>query len=145
MADVRLRRGGNAGGLPVRQGQAAAKALGHGRVRLGDTNIASKNIHFGGTASEWEALNYTGKKKVYVLDETGQEIEYTADPYNGKCGTNAIWHFDVETGVLTVSGSGQMSDYTSASGAPWYALKSQIKKIVISDSVESVGNNAFRE
>lgn len=26
--------GGNAGGLPVRQGQAAAKALGHGRVRL---------------------------------------------------------------------------------------------------------------
>ena len=34
MADVRLRRGGNAGGLPVRQGQAAAKALGHGRVRL---------------------------------------------------------------------------------------------------------------
>lgn len=113
--------------------------------KIGDTNIASKNIHFGGTASEWEALNYTGKKKVYVLDETGQEIEYTADPYNGKCGTNATWHFDVETGVLTVSGSGQMSDYTSASGAPWYALKSQIKKIVISDSVESVGNNAFRE
>lgn len=34
MADVRLRCGGNAGGLSVRQGQAAAKALGHGRVRL---------------------------------------------------------------------------------------------------------------
>ena len=44
--------------------------------KIGDTNIASKNIHFGGTASEWEALNYTGKKKVYVLDETGP-VSYT--------------------------------------------------------------------
>lgn len=114
-------------------------------TKIGDTNISSKDIHFAGTASEWEVLNYTGKKKVYVLDETGQEVEYKADPYSGKCGANATWNFDLETGVLTVSGSGQMSDYTSASGAPWYALKSQIKKIVISDSVESVGNNAFRE
>ena len=114
-------------------------------TKIGDTNISSKDIHFAGTASEWEVLNYTGKRKVYVLDETGQEVEYVADPYSGKCGANATWNFDVGTGVLTVSGSGQMSDYTSARGAPWYALKSQIKKIVISDSVESVGNNAFRE
>lgn len=114
-------------------------------TKIDDKSISSKDIHFAGTASEWEVLNYTGKKKVYVLDETGQEVEYVADPYSGKCGANATWNFDVGTGVLTVSGSGQMSDYTSASGAPWYALKSQIKKIVISDSVESVGNNAFRE
>lgn len=113
-------------------------------TKIDDKNISSKDIHFAGTASEWEVLNYTGKKKVYVLDETGQEVEYVADPYSGKCGANATWNFNPETGVLTVSGSGQMSDYTSASGAPWYALKSQINKIVISDSVESVGNNAFR-
>ncbi len=34
-----------------------------------------------------------------------------AEPTSGTCGENIIWEFDDETGVLTISGTGDMYDY----------------------------------
>lgn len=61
---------------------------------------------------------------------------------SGTCGTNLTWTLDSD-GVLTVSGSGAMTNYSAASNAPWYAYKSSVKSVVIKDGVTSIGTNAF--
>ena len=59
----------------------------------------------------------------------------------GECGEALTWKLD-ENGVLTVSGSGKMTDYKPGS-APWSALLASVKSIVLEEGVESVGNYAF--
>ena len=46
------------------------------------------------------------------------------------------------TGILNISGSGSMTDYTG-SNAPWNASATSIYAVVISDGVTSIGSNAF--
>ena len=62
-------------------------------------------------------------------------------PTSGTCGENLIWRF--EDGVLTISGTGAMMDYSWCQGppAPWAAAK--IKSVVIESGVTSIGNSAF--
>jgi len=51
------------------------------------------------------------------------------------CGPNATW--SLENRVLTISGSGQMSDFTSTSPAPWSASKDLISQIIIENGRSS--------
>ena len=60
---------------------------------------------------------------------------------SGTCGENLTWTLDSD-GVLTVSGSGAMNDYSGSSAAPWGA---QIKAVVVQNGVTSIGNAAFRD
>lgn len=67
--------------------------------------------------------------------------------FSGTCGDNLTWTLGRD-GVLTVSGSGDMTDFKSAGSAPWakYAVKTDgvvITSVVISSGVTSVGNYAF--
>ena len=64
--------------------------------------------------------------------------------YNGTCGDNLTWTLDTDTGVLTISGTGAMTDYSSASATPWYSYKTSITSIVIGNNVSSIGSSAFR-
>lgn len=66
----------------------------------------------------------------------------TEDP-NGKCGDNLKWVFDDESGILTISGYGNMYSYSSRKPAPWSAYKSFFKSVNIEEGVESIGANAF--
>lgn len=113
--------------------------------RIDDANIGNKDkIHYRGTAADWEKLNYkAAKATVYVLDEAGNEVEYVADPY--KCGANARYSFDSDSGVLTITGTGATEDYTSVANTPWYELCSQIKAVVVQSGITSVGGYAFAE
>ena len=58
----------------------------------------------------------------------------------GTCGENLSWELDSE-GNLSIFGYGPMTDY-SRNVSPWYNNAS-IKKVTISDSVTSIGANAF--
>lgn len=63
-----------------------------------------------------------------------------------KCGDNLVWSIDSETETLTISGSGNMYDYGPGNElrrAPWISYDGDIKHIVISEGVTSVGNDAF--
>lgn len=48
-------------------------------------------------------------------------------------------------GTLTISSlwGGDMKDYASAADTPWYSRCDEIKKVVVTDSVYSIGNYAF--
>ena len=60
----------------------------------------------------------------------------------GKCGDNVTYSLDTETGVLTISGTGKMTDY-SYSSSP-FCNDTKIKVVTIDYGVTSIGKYAFR-
>ena len=64
---------------------------------------------------------------------------------SGTCGDNLTWELNNE-GVLTISGSGAMEDYSSGGNAiatPWESSAHSIKTVIIDEGVTSVGAFAF--
>ena len=61
---------------------------------------------------------------------------------SGTCGDNLTW--DLTNGVLIISGTGAMTNYSSSSNIPWYSSRSSIASVVINDGVTSIGENAFQ-
>lgn len=76
----------------------------------------------------------------------------------GNCGEKLKWSFDETSGTLTISGSGDMDDYSWSqmydptgqhsdewvTTAPWRNYCHSIKSIVIDPNVTSIGKGAFR-
>ncbi len=60
---------------------------------------------------------------------------------SGSCGENLTW--DLTDGVLTISGSGPMTVFSTYSGIPWYGFRKDILEVVIHDGVTSLCNYAF--
>lgn len=60
---------------------------------------------------------------------------------NSKCGESLTW--ELTAGILTIKGTGDMYDYSSADPAPWSAKNNDISEITVSEGVTSIGNNAF--
>ncbi len=60
----------------------------------------------------------------------------------GKCGDDLTW--EIIDGVLTISGEGDMWDYTD-DGTPWYSISNTIEQIIIEDGVTFISTGAFVE
>lgn len=60
----------------------------------------------------------------------------------GSCGDNISWTLDSLSGLLEITGTGDMADFT-ASGAPWFGERDSVKAVSIADGISSVGNNSF--
>ena len=45
-----------------------------------------------------------------------------AENPSGKCGENLNWVFDSETGTLTITGSGNMDNYSNRLQTPWSGI-----------------------
>ncbi|MBQ9551680.1 MAG: leucine-rich repeat protein [Clostridia bacterium] len=93
------------------------------------------DVYYPGTLQQWNAISIAN----------GNEPLLNARIHRccGSCGAGAVWELDEVTGVLTVSGSGAMTDFASESALPWAALRESIRTVVIEDGVTSVGKNAF--
>ena len=61
---------------------------------------------------------------------------------SGTCGANLTWTLD-DNGTLTISGTGNMTDWSSPSYVPWYSSRDSIKDVIIGNSVTSIGKYAF--
>ena len=44
---------------------------------------------------------------------------------------------------MTISGTGEMEDFTSPSGVVWRDYISEIKEVFVKDGVKSIGDYAF--
>ncbi|MBE5926927.1 MAG: leucine-rich repeat domain-containing protein, partial [Lachnospiraceae bacterium] len=68
-----------------------------------------------------------------------------ASTASGNCGVdggdNVTWELD--GGVLTISGTGEMADYENVSDVPWNSYKTNINSVVVSEGVENIGDDAF--
>ena len=91
-----------------------------------------------------------------ATEETVEDIALFADDGDviasgecGKNGDNLTWVLTVD-GTLTISGSGEMEDYSSErldgkyrTTAPWGAYSEQITAVVLEHDVTSIGDYAF--
>lgn len=66
---------------------------------------------------------------------------------DGMCGPSLYWNYDANTRTLTVSGSGNMYDFTHDSlsyGAyPWKEASAYIRRVVVEEGCTKIGSNAF--
>ena len=104
-----------------------------------------KTVYYGGTEAQWEGMhvdNYAGNNSA-LLDATLYfEMRYQRIAA-GSCGGNLRWSL-MEDGVLKITGSGEMPDYSSDSDAPWHRYGSRIKEVRVGANVTKIGENAFR-
>lgn len=63
--------------------------------------------------------------------------------YCGEDAGNIEWYLDT-SGVMTISGSGRMYEFNTWFTCPWNEYKKLIKKVVVEEGVEYIGNSAFK-
>lgn len=74
--------------------------------------------------------------------EENLELNFPAEgAIGGSCGTNVKWSY--ENGLLTLSGSGAMRDYSSISSVPWWLFRSLILRVQVEAGVTHIGSRAF--
>ncbi len=64
---------------------------------------------------------------------------------SGTCGAqgdNLTWELFCDS-ILTISGTGEMANYSNVSSGPWYSYNSSIQYVVIGNNVTSIGDYAF--
>lgn len=61
----------------------------------------------------------------------------------GKCGENASWSFDTVSGLLVISGDGEMKSESNNNYMPWNKYKEEVKEVVIENGITTICKNAF--
>ena len=103
---------------------SAQKAL----LRPGELNVLAFHVH-----QNWGGM-YADCGLYTSLSEMG---------ISNKCGDNLIWSFNGETETLTISGTGDMYDFSDNSQTPWIGFKNSIKNLDVQSGVTRIGGNAF--
>ncbi len=71
-------------------------------------------------------------------------MSVSAETDSGKCGENATWSFDNKTGILTISGTGDMyTNYVPCEQWEYYQYKDEITEVVVKEGITSIGDSAF--
>jgi len=60
---------------------------------------------------------------------------------SGSCGSGLSWTLDGD--ILTITGSGAMTDFPESTMAPWYNYRREISQVILPEGLTSVGNLAF--
>ncbi len=79
-----------------------------------------------------------------ALDEDPQDPGDVSGYCGSNGGHNLTWSLTFSTGVLTISGSGEMENY-SIFAIPWYDYRDSITSVILCDGVTTVGLCAFRD
>ena len=76
---------------------------------------------------------------VFSLLAIFPQVSFAAD--SGTCGDDLTWTYD--DGTLTISGTGDMYNYTSSNHSPWYDYRNSISTLMFSNDILSIGSYAF--
>ena len=77
-----------------------------------------------------------------VLEETEAPAEILTASNSGTCGDSCTWTLS-DDGTITISGTGDMKDYSNQELPEWRENSAAITKVVISPGITSVGSHAF--
>ncbi|MCD7861819.1 MAG: leucine-rich repeat domain-containing protein, partial [Oscillospiraceae bacterium] len=98
-----------------------------------------------------EAADAEAEETAELTEDAWEEIEIDAEDEvftalvcyatSGTCGDDLTWV--LENGVLTISGTGEMKDYSIPQYVPWNESTSSITTVIIEDGVTTIGCNAF--
>ena len=65
---------------------------------------------------------------------------------SGTCGQDdSTVKWDLTNGVLKITGTGEMADYSESNHAPWYSKRSKIESVQIMSAVTHIGTYAFMD
>lgn len=105
------------------------------------------SIRIPGTVTTVSDCAFDGADYITILCFDGSAAHtYAANhniPYTiigGACGENAVWEYD--GGTLTVSGTGEMYDF-SAYSAPWYPYAANMDTVVVETGITGISRFAF--
>ncbi len=96
---------------------------------------ALKDIYYGGSQGKL-------KRMLSSSDIPTDCTLHGATLDNGTCEDGLTWVLSHD-GVLTISGSGAMKNYSYSSAVPWYSNRAKILSVVIESGVTSIGDDAF--
>lgn len=77
-----------------------------------------------------------------LLINISPTVSATDSATSGSCGDKVNYSFDSSNGILTISGTGMMDEYTSDT-RPWKEYTDSIKSMVIENGVTSIGSGTF--
>ena len=120
---------------------AAALAEEPGEIAPAETadgRAAEGGGPYGGDAGEIAPAEDPGA----LPPEDGAELPESVVA-SGTCGDDLTWTLD-DAGLLTISGTGAMADYTYSNTAQFFEHRDKIKALKIKSGVTRIGNFAFR-
>ena len=125
------------------QGQLTIPKLGHNMTKTEAVEptywAAGNNAYYACSRCGKVYKDEAGKTETTAEDEVLAVLPSIA---LGDCGKNLTWVL-TEDGTLTISGEGEMANYSSSSVAPWYSKRTKILSVVIEPGVTGVGAYAF--
>ena len=62
--------------------------------------------------------------------------------FSGQCGDNLYWAYDEDSKKISITGSGDMYNYTKST-QPWLLFHEQITEVTTSNTTTSIGTSAF--
>lgn len=116
---------------------------GYTKYQYHDDGTYTVNV-YDGNNQLLESKKYNPDGTEYIdpdpAPDPGEGIEAT-----GFCGDNLTWALSAD-GTLTISGTGEMTDYYDADSIEDFrAYKDQIKNVIVEFGVTSIGENTFRD
>lgn len=99
-----------------------------------------KDVYYTGNQSQWDKIRIYDRNKP-LLNAT-LHLNSVAPVASGKCGENLTWAL-TDDGVLTISGTGEMTDYPNFPDVPWYDDREKIVTAVIEPGVTNICRFAF--
>ena len=90
---------------------------------------------------KWSDGNSDTHRKLIITQDTTLTAEF-AQTYSGQCGDDLYWNYDEDTKTLSITGSGEMYDYTQST-QPWLLFQDQITEVTTSNTTSSIGTSAF--
>ena len=127
-------------GAPESQSESRKQSL-----VLSETVPTREGYTFLGWSLSDDALDATyapGDEYMVVDSVTLYAVWEPSGVASGTCGTDMSWQLSSD-GVLTISGAGEMTEYSLNEAAPWYPYISEIRSVIVEDGVTSIGNYAF--
>ena len=90
---------------------------------------------------QWsDGITYNPRTLVLTQD-TILTAEFAVS-YSGQCGDNLYWDYDEDSKKISITGSGDMYDYTKST-QPWLLFQEQITEVTTSNTTSSIGTSAF--
>ena len=95
-----------------------------------------KDVYYAGNQAQWNKIKIGDGNEPLLGAKLHLITGY------GTCGENLTWTLTYD-GVLTISGTGEMTDYPNFADVPWNAYREKILSVVMEPGVTSVGRYAF--
>ena len=97
---------------------------------------------FENSASGFTLLGWSGSTTETYAQATGVTFD-SLGSLTGSCGDNVTYSFDPVTGALTISGTGEMTNFDTTTDVPWYSYRDKIMSVIIGNGVNTIGSYAF--